>query len=228
MPVTYLDLFVIGIVLVSALLAMLRGFTREVLAIASWVVSAIAAYALYPLVLPYAKQYIPKPELALAVSIAAVFFVVLIIAYFITARLSDMILDSRIGALDRTLGFLFGCVRGFVIAVILFMFFQWLVGERMPVWAKEAKTRSMLQSSGEWVLSLLPADPEGLIQQFKPPKGDATPPAETVPPGDKKTEANPSQSSQNAQNSAAATPYGSGEKQDMRRLIQSQSAPSRP
>ena len=49
-----------------------------------------------------------------------------------------MILDSRIGALDRTLGFLFGLARGLVIVVVAFLFFDWLVPERsQPEWVQE-------------------------------------------------------------------------------------------
>ena len=57
---SYLDLALLLIVAVSALLSMVRGFTREVLAIASWGAAAIAAYYLYPLVLPYVTPYIAK------------------------------------------------------------------------------------------------------------------------------------------------------------------------
>ena len=46
-----------------------------------------------------------------------------------------MILDSRIGALDRTLGFLFGLGRGLLIVVVAFLFFSWLVPDKQrPDW----------------------------------------------------------------------------------------------
>ena len=57
MPITILDGIVIGVALFSAVLAMVRGFSREVLSVASWVGAAAAAYFLYPLLLPYAKDY---------------------------------------------------------------------------------------------------------------------------------------------------------------------------
>ena len=117
---SYLDLGVIVIVLISAFLAMVRGFTREVLAIGSWVAAALAAFFFYPYVLPYITPYIPKPVFALAASAAIVFFATLIVVSIITVRLSDAILDSRIGALDRSLGFLFGAGRGFLLAVVAF------------------------------------------------------------------------------------------------------------
>ena len=111
---SYLDLAVLGVVLVSALLSMMRGFTREVLAIASWAAAAAAAYYFYPLVMPYLAPYIHKEVVAQAVAAAIVFFVTLIIVSLFTVRLSDAILDSKIGALDRSLGFVFGVARGFL------------------------------------------------------------------------------------------------------------------
>ncbi len=204
LPVTALDLVVLGVILISALLAAVRGFTREVLAIASWVAAAAAAYALHPAVLPYAKEYIPNAQLALAASIAAVFLGTLIIVSFITVKLSDLILDSKIGALDRTLGFLFGAARGLLIAVIAFVFFDKLVGEKQqPEWVKSAKLRPVLKETGDQIIALLPDDPEGLISKWKnknrnqgdpgepatAPTAPGTPAAPAVPNGQRRTEA---------------------------------------
>lgn len=76
---SYFDLGLIGVVLISALLSMLRGFTREVLAIASWALAAVAAYYLHPYALPYIKPYIQKDTVALAVAALSVFIVTLIL-----------------------------------------------------------------------------------------------------------------------------------------------------
>ncbi len=168
---SYLDLGLIVVILISALLAMLRGFTREVLAIASWGAAAVAAIYFYPLVLPYVKPYIQKDVLAMAMAAAAVFFVTLILVSIITIRLSDAILDSKVGALDRSLGFVFGAARGLLLCVIAFVFFSWLVPpEKQPEWVKGAKMKPLLQSTGDQLTSLLPDDPEGIIGRFKKPK----------------------------------------------------------
>ena len=78
-----LDLGLIAVVLISAFLAMLRGFTREVLAIASWGAAAVAAFYLHPLVVPYVKTYIAKPISSRTsrawLAAAAVFLVTLIV-----------------------------------------------------------------------------------------------------------------------------------------------------
>jgi membrane protein required for colicin V production len=164
MPVTLLDLIVIGVMLISALLAMVRGFTREVLSIAAWVAAAAAALFLHPYLLVYVDDYIKNPTVAQLVAGAIVFLITLIVVSFITIRISDMILDSRIGAVDRTLGFIFGAARGLLLAIVAFLFFAWLVpDDRQPVWVQEAKSKPMLLSGGNWLMNLLPNDPESAI-----------------------------------------------------------------
>src|SRR4028119_1452187 len=118
MPFPILDLVVLGVVLISALLAAVRGFTREVLAIVAWVVAAAAAWYLHPMALPLVQQYVSNGTVALAATIGGIFVVTLIVVSIITVQISDLILDSRIGALDRTLGLAFGAARGFLICVI--------------------------------------------------------------------------------------------------------------
>jgi membrane protein required for colicin V production len=156
---SYLDLAVLGIVLVSALLSMMRGFTREVLAIASWAAAAAAAYYFYPMVMPYLTPYIHKEVIAQAAAAAIVFFVTLIVVSLFTVRLSDAILDSRVGALDRSLGFVFGVARGFLLAVVAFAIFNWLVSEKQqPEWVKNARTRPVLTETKDRIVAMLPSD----------------------------------------------------------------------
>lgn len=164
MPVTLLDLVVIAVMLVSGLLAMVRGFLREVFSIMSWIAAAGATAYFYSRLLPVTKQYISQDTVALAVTVLILFLGTLFIVSVITARLSDLVLDSRIGALDRTLGFLFGLARGLLVMVVAFLFFNWLVPEKnQPVWAVSAKSRPVLENAGNWLVSLLPDDPENTI-----------------------------------------------------------------
>ena len=60
----------------------------------------------------------------MAVVALVVALIVLIIVHLITARISDAILDSHVGMIDRVLGFIFGVVRGFILLVIPYMFYE--------------------------------------------------------------------------------------------------------
>ena len=185
---SYLDLGVLGVVLISALLSTMRGFTREVLAIGSWAAAAAAAYYFYPYVLPYLEPYIHKQAVAQAVAAAVVFFATLILVSLFTVRVSDAILDSKIGALDRSLGFLFGAARGFLLAVVAFSIFNWLVGDKQqPDWVKTAKTRPALIGTANWVIALLPEDAAATLESWIKTKGapppNEEPPDESASPG---------------------------------------------
>jgi len=191
---SYLDLGLIIVVLVSALLSMVRGFTREVLAILSWAAAAAAALYFHPLVLPYLKPYIQKDTIALAAAAAIVFFVTLIIVTIITVKISDLILDSKIGALDRSLGFLFGAARGFLLCVVAFMFFDWLVQDKEPEWVKTSRTKDYLRMVGNELTAMLPehlaGDIQKLLSHSKPAAPEDTPnengPATPAPTSDQK------------------------------------------
>ncbi|MBA5776827.1 CvpA family protein [Stappia sp. F7233] len=180
MPITLLDGILLVIMLLSAVLAMIRGFVREVLSIASWVAAAVAAYLLYGSVLPFVKQYVAQEYVALGVAVAGVFLVTLIVVSYITMRISDFVLDSRIGALDRTLGFVFGALRGLLLVVVAMLFFNWFVPEeQQPQWIVSAKSKGIIDTIGNRLVAALPEDPEKTIlesikNRARKPSGDTT------------------------------------------------------
>src|SRR3984957_14517046 len=174
MPITILDLVLLAVMLISGLLAMVRGFMREILSIAAWGTAALVTLYAFPRLLPTAKTYFNNDTVAAVVVVAGAFIGTLIVVSIITVRISYTILDSRIGALHRALGFLFGLARALLIAVVAFLFFSWLVPDKQrPDWVNGAKSRVVLQGTGDWLMSLLPDDPENtILKRFKKNKPD--------------------------------------------------------
>jgi membrane protein required for colicin V production len=205
MPIPYLDIVLLGVMLVSGLLALVRGFMREILSIAAWGAAALVTLYSYAKLLPWAKQQIANDTIALVAVVAGSFLITLIVVSVITVRISDMILDSRIGALDRTLGFLFGLARGLLIVVVAYEFFVWLVPEKQrPDWVQQAKSRAVLDASGEWLKGLLPDDPENtILKKFKKNK-----------PEDDQTDAEP------AQPGSGADGYNKSARDGLKKLIE--------
>ncbi len=218
MPITLLDIILLSVMLISGLLAMIRGFMREILSIAAWIAAAVATLYLYKRLMPFAESYFNNQYVAAGVVIGGVFLGTLLIVSIITVRISDMILDSRIGALDRTLGFLFGLGRGLVIVVVAYLFFDWLVPQKsQPTWVTDAKSRVVLAGTGDWLKSMLPDDPEStILKRLKRPKdGEGEEPA----PGQKSDLTPP------ARNSGEG--YARADRTDMRQLIETRAAPAR-
>jgi membrane protein required for colicin V production len=152
---SYLDVALLAILALSGIVAMYRGLTREVLSILSWVAAAGACVFF---VLKYKEEakgvadQFHAPVLVAQVAIGGIIFlVVLIIVHLITARISDTVLDSRVGAIDRVLGLLFGLVRGFVLVVIPFMFYESFVDrpEQQYPWVRDAVSRPWIKSTGD-------------------------------------------------------------------------------
>lgn len=211
---TYLDFILLGVMLLSALLAMMRGFTREVFSIVAWAAAAAAALYLYPQFQDWARTQIPQSQtLADAALVGGIFLITLAVVSFATMRLSDVILDSRVGAIDRSLGFVFGLGRGLLLVVIAFLFFTWLVNDeaRQPAWVKNARFKPLLQNTGELLIAQLPEDPESDVRNFLQGRD-----GEGVTPDGAEGEASP--------------PAAAGERQNLDQLLENsrgQQAPRR-
>lgn len=181
MSITLFDGILIGLMLVSGVLAMIRGFSREVLSIGSWVAAAGAAFFFYGRLSPFVGQYTAQISSSKTVAdIAAagiIFVVVLIIVSLLTMRIADFIVDSRIGPLDRSLGFLFGAARGALLVVVGLLFYNWLMPENQLPWIANAKSKPVLESIGESIVQLLPDDPESSILDKLKPRDEGAPPA---------------------------------------------------
>jgi membrane protein required for colicin V production len=224
MPITLLDIVLLAVMLISGLLAMIRGFMREILSIAAWIAAALATLYFFNRLVPYAQQYFNNDIVAKAAVIGGVFLGTLLIVSIITVRISDMILDSRIGALDRTLGFLFGLARGLIIVVVAFLFFDWLVPQKsQPSWVTGAKSRVVLASTGDWLKSMLPDDPEStILKRLKKPGADEPETPAATSPG-QRSDAVP------GRNPARTTGegYERSDRAGMQQLIETRAAPAR-
>ena len=144
MPITILDLVLLGVMLISGLLAMVRGFMREILSIAAWGAAALVTLYAFSKLLPTAKTYFNNDTVAAVVVVAGTFI-------------------------------------GTLIVVVAFMFFTWLVPDKQrPDWVTGAKSRVVLQGTGDWLMSLLPDDPENtILKKFKKNKPDDDSAADT-------------------------------------------------
>lgn len=219
MPITWLDLLLLGVMLISGLLAMIRGFIREVLSITAWVVAAAAAYFAFRdgRLLTLAKANIASDIVATGAVVGGVFLIALLIVSVITVRVSDLILDSRIGALDRTLGFLFGLGRGLIIVVVAFLFFTWLVPpSKQPDGVRNAKSLAALQLTGNWLQDLLPQDLDNYVSQMfrrRPRGGEEQEPPDALPPERRSERSSPEVTG------SVRPGYPQTDRSDMRQLI---------
>jgi membrane protein required for colicin V production len=186
---TAFDVGVAVLVLISAILATARGFTREILSLATWVgAPAVAAY-LYFYQPDLLKPYFADELIGKIVLVGAGFLVSLIILHLLTMRIADFVVDSRIGPLDRTLGFIFGVARGVLIAVVSVIFLLWLIPGGQQPWLQDSKSLPVLRNFGDSLIAALPPDLEKQVTDLLQRRGgdeespdEAPVPQENVPP----------------------------------------------
>ncbi|MBR2536294.1 MAG: CvpA family protein [Hyphomicrobium sp.] len=160
-PLTYLDMALLAVCFISGLLAMYRGLARELLSIISWIAAAaVGAWIFFTkkdFSTDIAAQTGLPPQIALAVVALVVALIVLIIVHLVTARISDAILDSRVGMIDRILGFAFGVARGFILIVIPYMFYESFFPDEKShfPWVRDAASKPYIQSTGASIRSVL-------------------------------------------------------------------------
>lgn len=164
---TALDVGIGVLVLISAILATARGLTREILSLATWAGSAAVAIYMWQFQPQIARGFIAEPLVADIATVVVSFIVALIVLHLITMRIADFVVDSKIGPLDRTLGFIFGVLRGILIAIVIVIFGTWLLGatgpggqDRLPAWAQNSRSLPVLEDLGDRLIALLPDDLE--------------------------------------------------------------------
>lgn len=170
---TYVDWIVFAIVVLSAGLAWMRGFIRELLSVASWVIAAVATFVGLPKLLPIARvqvnQFFGVPDTSaeydLLASIATgvvIFVVTLILCSIVAHFLSKRVQGSMLGPVDRSLGLLFGVARGALIVCAIALVVKFFVDpEPPPAAIANAMTYPMANKGAEFLLSLIPASLRG-------------------------------------------------------------------
>ena len=132
---TLFDYVVLSIVGASVIISVMRGFAREVLALAGWVLAFVAANALSGTVARWFAPVIPEGSLRALTAFVAVFVVTLIAASLIALAVSRLLKGSGLGLEDRLLGGCFGLARGVLIVMLIVLLAGLTALPRQPAWS---------------------------------------------------------------------------------------------
>jgi membrane protein required for colicin V production len=218
LPFNPVDIAVIGVLIISGLMAFSRGLVREVLSIGAWVGAAVVTVYAFPHLRPFTRVYIKSDLLADIATGVGICIVTLFVCTAISHMLSRNVRGSGFGALDRSLGFFFGLARGAVLVCLAYLFFTWAVPkpEDQPDVIKQAQSLRVIAPGADLIRSLLPKDALSKGSQA----ADAAKNAVEQQLGQQALDS----MSQPAPKSPAAKPdpgYNENERKDLNKLIQS-------
>jgi membrane protein required for colicin V production len=154
------DIAILAVLLLSALAAFSRGFVREVLAVASWVAAIFAVIYLLVPIRPFLRQYVTYNLVADIITGAVIFVVTLAVCATLSSFLSRNIRSGALGAIDRSLGLLFGLARGAILVCLAYMLMIWVMPQEKerPAWLQQARSLPMVANAAEYLRTLVPAD----------------------------------------------------------------------
>ncbi|HXP04640.1 MAG TPA: CvpA family protein [Stellaceae bacterium] len=209
-----LDIGVIAIIGLSAVFAFARGFVREALSIVAWVGAGFITLYGHDYVIVIVEPMVHNQLLSQLIAWGGLFIASLIALTIVTGFIARSVRASALSPLDRTLGFVFGVLRGaFIISLAYLLLDMAVPGTDRPSWLREAKSAPYLQQGADMLRNVLPESlrqktstaAEELLQKAKsaddatkamraltnptPPTQTGTEPAPppTYKPGDQKT-----------------------------------------
>jgi membrane protein required for colicin V production len=159
LPFTYADAAIVLVLAVSAVLAFMRGFVREMLHILAWIGATLVAVYGFSLLQPVMKKYLQPDLLANLVAAGGLFVLSLIVLIFVAASIAKKVKESDIGAVDRSLGFIFGLARGLLILALAYLVLvQFLPPKRkdQPEWVTASRGLPYVRAGATYLTKLAP------------------------------------------------------------------------
>ncbi len=160
---TGFDYVVLAIVGLSVLLSIMRGFVREILALASWFIAFIVARLYATDLIPLLPEAIPNDALKMLAAFLIVFLTTLLLCSLLAIALSQLFKKAGLGFVDRGLGAVFGALRGLLVVCLLVLLAGFTALPKEPLW-RNAMFAAPLEAL---VMLLLPWMPDDIAKHVK-------------------------------------------------------------
>lgn len=153
-----IDLGIFSTVLISVVIGIARGATRELMSLVSWFGSALLTVLLFPHVKEIARNNISHGLIADFITACVLFVLFLTLLSVLNYACSNFVKKSAFSGVDRFLGGIFGLIRGILlVAVVDIAICQWFVtGSQEPEWLQASRLRPQIMKISNCVILLLP------------------------------------------------------------------------
>ena len=154
------DIIILIIILTSAIFAFFRGFSLELLSISGWIISFYFSYSYGNNLVNLSNKYINNIFISNILSYVVIFITVFIFFSFLTRKFSIYIKESYVGLIDKSMGFIFGLARGYVIIGLCFFAFDYFYQGKKLDFIDNSKIIPIIKITNNTLLGLLEIDSE--------------------------------------------------------------------
>jgi len=156
------DYIIIGIVSLSVVVGLMRGFMKEVFALLIWLAAFLVAYNFTDNVAGWLEGSVTIPSARMAIGFAGLFVCTLLVGGLLNYLMSQLIEKTGLTGTDRLVGGLFGVVRGVALAVALIIMAEFTPLPGDPWWQESPLIQRLLPVA-EWATTLMPDSIKDLL-----------------------------------------------------------------
>lgn len=146
----WIDWAILIVIGLSAGISLLRGFVREALSLAGWVLAFFVAKGFYQEFSSLLNSYIDTPSLRYAVSWAALFVLTLTISGLVNYVLGQLIEKAGLSGMDRIMGMAFGALRGILIVSVVILILREFTPVKQDSWWKKSQLIPHVEILSNW------------------------------------------------------------------------------
>jgi len=155
-----LDLIIIILIFISAFFAFVRGFSLEILSLSGWIFSIGISYLYGGIASNQINQLLDNFLISTIISYVFSFIILLIIFSFLTKNVSSLIKNSFAGLLDRSLGFFYGLLRGYLLICFCYFCFDYFYSGSKPIFLESSKLVPIIKISNKEIFNIMEVDNE--------------------------------------------------------------------
>lgn len=156
------DLAILGVLALSVLVSLFRGFIKEVFSILVWVAASFAAFQASPALAEGLAPHIDLPSARTIIAFVAVFVLVLVIGGLIGYLIGQVVEKTGLSPTDRMMGGLFGLARGMVIVLLAVILARITPFPNDPWW-QESRLIPRFEQMADWTVGFLPESVQDLL-----------------------------------------------------------------
>ena len=151
------DLVVFAVVVLGALVGLALGFIKGGLIVVSWLGATFATLYGFSTVRPYARNAIETEMIADVVAGGALFLITLIVLFLISSIVGSWVRNSRLNALDRSVGMVAGLATGALLVCTAYLVLGAVQPRaEQPQWLRTARTMPLIERGAAFLIALMP------------------------------------------------------------------------
>jgi membrane protein required for colicin V production len=169
--VSWPDYAILGIIALSIVVGLWRGFIKEVFALAVWIAALWLAFQFSGALAELLEETVELPSARSALAFTGIFIGVLLVGALLTFLLGKLVKGTGLDGTDRLLGAVFGAVRGLALVLLLILVTGFTPLPQDPWWQESRGIRALLPAA-EWAVGFLP-ESIGELLEFRPEADEA-------------------------------------------------------